>query len=192
MATHLVDRYLHTPQVVEAHSVDIDAPLDRIWTAVDTVGMNDVPVVQFLMRVRILLSRAFGGTMEMTSGGPAMVCLDRTDTEVVHGLIGRWWAIGDETRRTDIDTVDEFLAFAEPGWAKATFSFRTEELPDGRIRLHTETRVRTTDEQSLRAMRRYWTVIGPFSGLVRRLLLRAIARKAQGQSPISSGNSDAP
>ena len=178
MATHLVDRYLHAPQIAEEHSVVIDAPVDRIWAAVESVGMSDVPAVQFLMRARLLLSRAFGGTMEITSDGPEMTLLDRNDAEVVHGLVGRWWAIGHETERTDIHTLDEFLAFAEPGWAKATFSFRTEDLPDGRVRLHTETRVRTTDEQSYRAMRRYWTVIGPFSGLVRRMLLRAIAKKA--------------
>lgn len=180
MPTHLVDRYLHAPQIVEEHSVVIDAPADRIWAAVDSVDMSDVPAVRFLMRVRMLWSRAFGGTMEMTPDGPEMTLLARTDTEVVHGLVGRWWAIGDETRRA-VDTVDEFLAFAEPGWAKGTFSFRVEELPDGRIRLHTETRVRTTDEQSYRAMRRYWMVIGPFSGLIRHMLLRAIARKATNQ-----------
>ena len=43
----------------------------------------------------------------------------------------------------------------------------------------TETRVRCTDAASLRSFRRYWRVIRPFSGLVRREALRAIRRTAE-------------
>jgi hypothetical protein len=45
-------------------------------------------------------------------------------------------------------------------------------------KLTTETRVRCTDERSRRAFARYWYVIRPFSGLVRRSWLRAARRRA--------------
>ncbi len=44
--------------------------------------------------------------------------------------------------------------------------------------LSTETRVQLTDARSRRSFRRYWLVVRPFSGLVRRAWLRAIARRA--------------
>ena len=44
--------------------------------------------------------------------------------------------------------------------------------------LTTETRVLLTDERSRRAFRRYWLVIRPFSGLIRRNWLTAIVRRA--------------
>ena len=46
--------------------------------------------------------------------------------------------------------------------------------------LSTETRVLATDEASRRAFRRYWLVIRPFSGLIRRVWLRAIRQRAEG------------
>ena len=38
-----------------------------------------------------------------------------------------------------------------------------------------ETRVALTDADSLRRFRRYWVVIGPFSGLIRQMALRLLA-----------------
>lgn len=44
--------------------------------------------------------------------------------------------------------------------------------------LTTETRVLLTDERSRRAFGRYWLLIRPFSGLIRRRWLAAIVRRA--------------
>jgi hypothetical protein len=45
--------------------------------------------------------------------------------------------------------------------------------------LSTETRVQLTDDRSKRAFARYWLVVRPFSGVIRRFWLRAIARRAE-------------
>ena len=57
--------------------------------------------------------------------------------------------------------------------AKMAFNFRL----DGST-LSTETRVLLTDAASRRKFRAYWTLIRPFSGLIRRVWLRAIAHRA--------------
>jgi hypothetical protein len=44
--------------------------------------------------------------------------------------------------------------------------------------LTTKTRVLLTDDRSRNAFRRYWLLIRPFSGLIRRRWLAAIARRA--------------
>jgi len=49
---------------------------------------------------------------------------------------------------------------------------------DGSL-LTTETTVEPSDAEARRRFLRYWRVIGPFSGLVRRSWLRAAARAAQ-------------
>jgi hypothetical protein len=53
-------------------------------------------------------------------------------------------------------------------------------LNEDASRLSTETRVQATDAMSRRQFLRYWRIIGPFSGLVRRDLLRRIKREAEG------------
>jgi hypothetical protein len=59
---------------------------------------------------------------------------------------------------------------------------------DGGTRLETETRVLATDANSYEGFARYWRVIGPGSAAIRRVWLRAIARRAErtlGGSPSS-------
>ena len=48
--------------------------------------------------------------------------------------------------------------------------------------MSTETRVLCADAAALRSFRRYWLVVGPFSGLIRILMLRAIAATAIARS----------
>jgi hypothetical protein len=50
---------------------------------------------------------------------------------------------------------------------------------DGGSILSTETRVRATDARARAAFRAYWLVVGPFSALIRRRWLRAVARAAR-------------
>lgn len=59
----------------------------------------------------------------------------------------------------------------------AALSFELE-LSGDRTRLATETRVQPTDRQAARAFLPYWLVIRAGSGLIRRDLLRAVARRA--------------
>jgi hypothetical protein len=69
-------------------------------------------------------------------------------------------------------------AFAEPGWVKVGFDLVLEPTGDG-TRLTTETRVTATDPRTRARFGRYWLVIRAGSGLIRRDMLRAIARRAE-------------
>ncbi len=101
--------------------------------------------------------------------------LERAEDEVVVAAVGRPWAPGGGRAprlREQADPVGYFVDFDEPGWAKMAVNFRA-----GDRELTTETRVLLTDERSRRAFRRYWLLIRPFSGLIRRRWLAAIVRR---------------
>jgi hypothetical protein len=104
---------------------------------------------------------------------------------VAFGTLTRPWRIGDEAPLT----VDRrsFAGFATPGYAKVAFSIRAD--PDGahRTRVTTETRVGTTDPRSRRRFAAYWVVIGPLSALIRRLILRRVARTCRERRPAVRG-----
>jgi hypothetical protein len=59
-------------------------------------------------------------------------------------------------------------------------TFTIEERPGGSL-LGTETRVASTDESARRKFSIYWRAIGPFSGLIRKILLRQIKGAAEGR-----------
>ena len=73
---------------------------------------------------------------------------------------------------------DEFHGFDPPGMAVAAWNFTVLPTDEGSL-VATETRVRCTDAAARRSFGRYWRVIRPFSGLVRRVALRAIRRTAE-------------
>lgn len=97
------------------------------------------------------------------------------DREIVLGLTGRfWWPTGGLVRLRP----SELAAFHEPGYAQAVWSYQIFPVGHG-CALTTETRVRSTDDAARRALRRYWRVVGPFSGLIRRRALAAVAADAE-------------
>jgi hypothetical protein len=74
---------------------------------------------------------------------------------------------------------DEFASFAEPGYAKIAWTIAVE--PDGPAAsvFHTETRVSTTDGESRRLFRRYWSLVSPGVLMIRREMLRMVRRQAE-------------
>jgi hypothetical protein len=95
--------------------------------------------------------------------------------ELVLGLIGRFW-----TLRGDLVDFDPefFRSFNETGYAKATWSFRVIRTGAGTT-LTTSTRVQCLDQTSKRNFMRYWRVVGPFSGVIRREALRLVKRECE-------------
>jgi hypothetical protein len=101
---------------------------------------------------------------------------DETPREIVVGLIGRFWTPRGESRGFE---PREFPLFEEPGYAKAAWNFFVRPSGEGRVTVSTETRVRCLDEASRRKFRLYWSVVGPFSGVIRGEMLREIRRRAE-------------
>jgi hypothetical protein len=75
--------------------------------------------------------------------------------------------------------VAAFRAFNQPRAAKAAFNLLLVPLPGDRTQLRTETRVACVDGAARRRFRLYWMLIKPFSGLIRRSLLRGIRMRAE-------------
>jgi hypothetical protein len=158
----------------ERHSIHVDATPEAALAAARETRLEDVPVVTALSRLRGLKparrGRIWDGLLERGFR------LHDPETLV---LIGRPWRFGGEIRSED------FLGFDEPGYAKMAMDVRA--VSEGRgARLETETRVFLTDAASRRRFAAYWLVIRPFSGLIRRLWLRAAKRRAERPAAASS------
>jgi hypothetical protein len=99
--------------------------------------------------------------------------------ELVVGAIGQPWrpAAG---RGIAVAGGKDFVAFNQAGYAKMAANFRLDPVVGGRaIQLSTETRVACTDATSARRFARYWWLIRPASGAIRRSWLLAIKRRAE-------------
>jgi hypothetical protein len=99
------------------------------------------------------------------------------ERELVFGIAGRFWRLDGDLRR--LADRDAFAAFHEEGCVKGAWNLRVEPSDGGASRLSTETRIVGFGLAARRKFRLYWAVVGPFSGLVRRALLRGVRRRAE-------------
>ena len=152
----------------ERHSLHVNATPEAALAAARETRFEDVPLVAALYRLRGLRAAPRGQIWSsMQAQG---FRLHDPETLV---LIGRPWTPSGGYRLDE-----DFLGFAEPGFAKMTMDLRAVPEGDG-ARLETETRVLLTDAAARRRFAPYWLVIRPFSGLIRRRWLRAAKQCAE-------------
>jgi hypothetical protein len=102
---------------------------------------------------------------------------ERPGAELAAGAIGRFWSLTGN-QPLPVASLADFVAFGEPGYAKAALNFTLEPTEGGTL-VRTETRIAGTDPEAVRMFRRYWRVIYPGSALIRISWLNAIRRRAQ-------------
>lgn len=158
----------------ERHSIRVEAPASRVFDAVRSVTLAEMPLARMLMRARGMRAGVERPVLEEAMRA-FFVLAEEPGRELVIGSIGRPWRLRGGPRPT---AADDFGGFAEPGYAKMAMSFRLEGST-----LSTETRVLLTDAGARRRFAAYWTAIRPFSGLIRRVWLQAIRRRAEVDAP---------
>jgi hypothetical protein len=77
--------------------------------------------------------------------------------------------------------LQEFADYQEQGAVKMAYDFNVEDAGSGWSIISTETRVLATDDLTRRGMARYWRLIVPGSGLLRRQWLDGIKRRAESE-----------
>jgi hypothetical protein len=155
--------------VRERHERIVPLPPEQALEVALATPVAPDRIVRTLFRLRGLGStdRTIG---EFSSRGGFLV-LDRTPTTYVFGTT----VLGPVPRPTA--DVEAWRTWQARG-VKIAADFRAESAGDGTTRLSTETRVLALDRRSRLVFRAYWLVVGPFSALIRRRWLRAIAANA--------------
>jgi hypothetical protein len=174
--------------VRSSHAIDIAASPERVFDTLAVADFSRNPIVRSLMALRsipaIVLAprkawRDWRASLAAERGtGPlrhAFVVLEsrRPDTLIL-GLTGRFWTPSGGLVATDPASFGKAL----PGFARAAWSFELVPTTAG-TRLSTETRVLCGDPRSRRRFLRYWRVIRPGSGVIRRVVLRQIKVAAE-------------
>lgn len=158
----------------ERHLGVVPADPDTTWRALQRLRWSDVAGGRSLMLLRGI---GFGGRA-------ARPCLDlfrdvahfeeAAPRELGFVVIGRPWLPVPASR--PVTSMDQAACFAEPGWLVYGMDWVLTGLPDGRTLVETHTICRPTSTSARVAFGAYWAVIRPFSGLLRRGMIAALAR----------------
>ena len=183
----LIDRFLPTYDWNEVHSIGIGAAPPVVLDALRRVTADEIRLLRVMLGLRALPGRLLGRPAPSRGRGPVLegilrsgfVVLDEErDRELVVGTIGRFWQA--RPAHADFAGGEDFLAFDAPGWAKAAMNFSVADAGAGRTRLSTETRIVVTDARARLRFAPYWLIVRPGSGLIRRMWLRAVKKRAEG------------
>jgi hypothetical protein len=185
----ILEEVLPRYEASEAHDVWVPAPPDVAFAAVRELTVREVRLLLPLMALRglprILARRRRFRPPRTATVFDAFFRIgfvplgERPGAEIAVGAVGRFWRLaGNEP--VVVSSREEFVAFAEPGYAKAAIGFSVSPERGG-TRITTETRVAGTSPDATRAFRRYWFVIRLGSGAIRRSWLAAIRRRAMAQ-----------
>jgi hypothetical protein len=180
----LIDEVMPAFQFSETHRIEIATAPPVVYRSLKEVTPDEIAGYRTLTWIRCLGRCQGDNILNPAAGTPILETATRSgfrliaetpDVELV--LVTFVAAPAGAARRAW--TRDAFVAFAEPGFAKAAMNFRVESAGAGRTVLQTDTRVFATDPGTLRAFAAYWRTIAPGSDLIRRAWLRAVKRRAE-------------
>lgn len=182
-------------EVNEVHSIRVDAPIAEAYASVLRANLADSAVLRALLGLRAFPGAVRSGhAAELKRVWTSPVNLrrfedsgfrtleEREPTEIVIGLEGRFWTLAGGVRHHDRT---EFLKPIPQGVVRAMWNFSLSPIGPSACAVTTETRVHWSDQNAGRSFLRYWRFIRPWSGLTRKIMLRAIKRAAEGSGGVS-------
>jgi hypothetical protein len=180
-----LDDWMPRWQVGERHTLRIAAPPARVFAAIHEVRADEI----LLFRTLVAIRRCGGTGPESILNAPEQKPLldvatrttfiyleDESPRELVVGTV---IAAPREARVSGRLKPDLFRKTLPPGVVLATMNFIVTPARDGGSTVATETRVYANSYSALRKFGIYWRLIQPGSDIIRRMWLRAIARRAE-------------
>ena len=186
----LLDKFLPKFEFNEIHTTKVDAPPERVFTAIKELTAAELsPLIFWMMDIRSLPAKLMGKSYpgmarqskpfldQMIEGG-FIPLAEETNSEIVFGLVGQFWKLTGGIE-PDIPSPQAFLDFDDPAFAKVAANLAVTVDENGRTRCSTETRIDVADPRTRRKFAFYWRIISMGSGWIRVLWLKAIKRKAE-------------
>jgi hypothetical protein len=168
----LIDTLLPHCDFYERHSIVVRATPDRAFAAIESADLAGSAVVRLLLTLRGMGRKPKRTTLRFADG--FRVAAEDPPREIVLALEGPFW--NPRCRPRGIDA-ESFGRPVPPNTARAAWNFVVEKVDDVHTRVTTETRVLCSDD-ARRKFALYWFLIRPGSGLIRRMMLRAIRAEA--------------
>ncbi len=167
----ILDDILPRFTVREVHEISIDVSRDALWLAVRHLDFSASWLTRLLFGMRGI--RAVGLTLQdMVENGPFRIFAEAPGSELVLGCVFDAHMVP-----MPMETLASFEGYRDDGVNRIAWNFFIDE-GDGRLCLRTETRVQCLGPKSRRWFIPYWMIIRPFSGLIRREMLRLTALQA--------------
>lgn len=167
----LIDTFLPEYTFGEYHHTLVHSPVKTVFACARDVDMSGSRLIRTLFALRGLPTR----NMTLRGFVADVGFTNIAENQPTELLIGFWV----KRKIRPITDPEAFRANAISARIRVVWNFRCEEAGEGQTRLSTETRVLCRDALTTTVFGLYWFAIRPFSGAIRKELLRIIKQDAE-------------
>ncbi|MBA2687999.1 MAG: hypothetical protein H0U64_07855 [Gemmatimonadaceae bacterium] len=176
----LIDELLPEFEFSERHQTRIRGLVPEVYDAITRVDFSRIRGIRILLIIRALPNMFFSPsrkrspvrlTLRDAEKFGFFIAAECPPVELVIVLQGKFWSVRPGTECVSREALDNPLP---PGCARGAWNFTVRPVSATHVLLRTETRVHCSDSASHWKFRFYWMLVRPGSGLIRRMMLRAI------------------
>jgi hypothetical protein len=188
MTRQLIDDIMPQFDVAASYGIDVAAPPSIAYAAISQADFSRSTTIRVLMSLRRgkpLKDSRSGSWRERLQESSFIELAESPDRELVLGIVGKFWR--PDGGACSKMTPQEFHEFSRPEFARAAWNFAVTEKSQNSSRMTTETRIQCLGRTARWRFRSYWLIVGPFSGLIRKVMLRQIKIEAERRFSVQSG-----
>ncbi len=179
----LLEHFIPEYHFSEYHQIPTNASTEHIYESIEKLDLSTSIITRTLYAIRRMPAHAV--TLKGMEEVGFSILGKQQNKELVFGIIGRFWKIPPEIISIDND---KFESFNTKGYAKAAANIMIKEIGNKETIVSTETRVLCTSPGSRIRFLIYWMFIRPFSGIIRKEMLRIIKQEAERKTNSSQQN----
>ncbi|HMC36666.1 MAG TPA: ABC transporter ATP-binding protein, partial [Actinomycetota bacterium] len=185
----LLDRIMPEYQFCDTQALLAETHATRVYAALASTTPAELRMLKVLMGLRASPEKSVERQRGLSGIEPLFERFKRAgflvlgverNRELVVGTVCQPWRFLGDTIVAPVQTMEDFVAFCQPGFAKMATSFRLEDAarPHQGLHLSVETRVWIADQGTRRRFSAYWLVMRPTSRRIRREWLHRIEERS--------------
>jgi hypothetical protein len=173
----LIDKYMQHYTFREYHETMVNCSVQNVYHIAKDFDLSKSKMIEILFRMRGLPTNR----MNLKGFIDDMGFTALEENFPYEFLIGFWT----RSKIEKISNYEDFIGNSISPWVKAVWNFKFDELEANKTIVSTETRVLCVAPVTRYTFGLYWLIIKPFSGLIRKKMLKII--KADSESLHLSG-----
>ena len=162
----LIDKYLPKFTFSEFHEIVVNSPIENVYHVAKDFDLSKSKIITFLFKIRGLPTKRLNLQNFIDDIG-----FTNLEENYPHESLVGFWA------RAKIAKIPSYEGFSNNSihpWIKVVWNFQFEKLEKDKTKVSTETRVLCVAPITKFTFGLYWSIIKPFSELIRRKMLKII------------------
>ena len=167
----LIDKYLPQYTFGEYHETVVNCPIQNVYDVARDFDLSKSKLIKFLFRLRGLPTKRMSLQDFIVDMGFTYL-----EENPPHEYLTGFWM---RPRIEKIPSYEDFVNDSISSWIKVVWNFQFEKLEKDKTKVSTETRVLCVAPITKFTFGLYWSIIKPFSGLIRKKMLKIIKNDSE-------------